>query len=212
MLESYIDHTYLQPVGDVKLIERLCEEAKTYRFASVCVHPYFLPVVCRELQHTNIGIGTVIGFPFGANLLETKIMEARHVIAAGATEVDMVMNLSCAKEGLWDYVQEEIEAVKKEVGVSILKVILETCYLTESEKIKACEVCIEAGADFVKTSTGFGSRGAITEDVELMRKIVGSQLGVKASGGIRDKETALAMIRAGATRLGTSAGVAIITS
>ena len=123
-----------------------------------------------------------------------------------------MINLSAIKEGLWDYVQDEIEAIKHEVGICILKVILETCYLIESEKIKACEVCVEAGADFVKTSTGFGLKGAAIEDVQLMRKIVGSQLGVKASGGIRDKETALAMIHAGANRIGTSCGVALVTS
>jgi len=210
-LHAYIDHTYLQPIADIKKIVTLCEEAKKYQFASVCVHPYFVPLVAKELQLTSIGIGTVIGFPLGGNKMATKVFEARQAIQEGATELDMVINLSALRQGELQYVQEEIYEIKKVAEYQILKVIIETCYLTAQEKIQACEIAVAAGADFVKTSTGFGSQGATVEDVTLMRKTVGSAVGVKASGGIKDRHTAIAMIRAGANRIGTSSGVHLVS-
>lgn len=206
-LHTYIDHTYLQAVADKQKIKTLCEEAKKYSFASVCIHPYFVDIVSKELHLTSIGIGTVVGFPFGSNKMKTKIFEAKCAIEDGATELDMVLNISALKEGFFNEVKEEIYEVKDVARNQILKVIIETCYLTHEEKIKACELCMEGGADFVKTSTGFGIRGATVEDVELLRNTVGTKLGVKASGGIRDKENAIKMIRAGANRIGTSSGV-----
>jgi deoxyribose-phosphate aldolase len=203
-LHSYIDYTYLQPVASIEKMHSLCEEAKKYRFASVCVHPYFLPIVRKQLQYSSIGIGTVVGFPLGANSTATKMFEAKDAISEGATELDMVINISALKEGFYDAVKEELYEIKQIARNQILKVILETCYLTHEEKIKACLLCVEAGCDFVKTSTGMGTKGATVEDVALLRSTVGTQLGVKASGGIRDRETAVAMIRAGATRIGTS--------
>lgn len=210
-LHAYIDHTFLQTVASVQKIKTLCDEAKKYQFASVYVHPYFLPLVRQELQLTKIEIGSVVGFPFGSNDMTVKVFEAKRAIEEGATAVDMVINVSALKERSFDYVKEEIYEIKSIVNQHILKVILETCYLTDEEKVKGCELCMEAGADFVKTSTGLGIRGATIEDVELMRKTVGSRLGVKASGGIRDKETAIAMIRAGASRIGTSSGIAMVS-
>jgi deoxyribose-phosphate aldolase len=210
-LHAYIDHTFLQPVAKIETIIALCAEAKQYQFASVCVHPYFLPIVTRELYLTRIGIGTVVGFPLGANVRETKLFETQQVVEAGASEIDMVINISALKAGAFGYVQEEVYEVKKIARAQIVKVILETYYLTDEEKVQACELIMEAGADFVKTSTGFAPKGATTADVVLMRKTVGAALGVKASGGIRDRDTAIAMIRAGATRIGTSSGVQLVT-
>lgn len=206
-LNTYIDHTFLQAIASYQKIKSLCDEAKRYQFASVCIHPYFIEFVRKELETTSIGIGTVVGFPFGANAMPTKIFEAKQAIEDGATELDMVINLSALKEKSFNEVKEEIYEVKSIANNQILKVIIETCYLTYEEKIKACELCMEAGADYLKTSTGFGTRGATADDVELLRKIVGSKLGVKASGGIRDRETAIAMIRAGASRIGTSSAI-----
>lgn len=210
-LHAYIDHTYLQPVVETAKIISLCEEAKKYQFASVCVHPYFVPLVYQQLQLGSIGIGTVIGFPLGANTIETKVFEAEQAIKDGASELDMVINISALKAAELSYVREEIYEIKRVAHQQIVKVILETCYLSRQEKIQVCELAMEAGADFVKTSTGFGSQGATVEDVELMRKIVGPALGVKASGGIKNKQQAIEMIRAGANRIGTSSGVQLMT-
>jgi len=210
-LHLYIDHTYLQPIAQISTIISLCEEAKKYQFASVCVNPYFVSVVSKELQLTGVEVGTVVGFPLGMNTMKTKMFEAEQVIDDGATEIDLVLNIGALKEGEFDYVRDEIYFIKAIAKQQVLKVIIETCYLTTQEKIIACELAKEAGADFVKTSTGFGPKGATVEDVTLMRKIVGTSMGVKASGGIKDKETAIAMIRAGATRIGTSSGVLLVS-
>lgn len=206
-LHAYIDHTFLKVALSYQKIKELCDEAKLYRFASVCVHPCFISKVREELQMTSIAIGTVVGFPFGGNQMATKVFEAKKAIEEGATELDMVINITALKEGSFNEVKDEIYEIKAATKNQILKVIIETCYLTHEEKVKACELSMEAGADFVKTSTGFGLKGATVEDVALLRNTVGVKLGVKASGGIRDRETAVAMIRAGANRIGTSFGV-----
>lgn len=211
-LNRYIDHTYLQAITTDEVLKELCEQARKFQFASVCVHPYFVRKVREELAGTKIGIGTVVGFPLGANCMETKLYEVKKALDDGATEIDFVMNLSAMRNQEDRLLKEEFYEIKALAQNEIVKVILETCYLTRGEKIKACELAIEARIDFVKTSTGFGPKGATVEDVELLRKVVGSLAGVKASGGIRDKETAMSMIRAGANRIGTSSGVSIMES
>ena len=209
-LASYIDHTLLKPDASLPQIKKICEEAKTYHFASVCVNSYWIPTVAAELAGTDIAPCSVIGFPLGAGLSSSKAAEAKDSIAAGAKEIDMVINVGAIKSGDWDGVKKDIEAVNTVKGGAKLKVIIETCLLTDEEKVKACQASMEAGADFVKTSTGFSTGGATAHDVALMRQTVGDGLGVKASGGIRTLEDALTMIEAGASRLGASAGVKII--
>ena len=209
-LASYIDHTLLKPDASLPQIKKICEEAKTYHFASVCVNSYWIPTVAAELAGTDIAPCSVIGFPLGAGLSSSKAAEAKDAIAAGAKEIDMVINVGAIKSGNWDGVKKDIEAVNAVKGGAKLKVIIETCLLTDEEKVKACQASMEAGADFVKTSTGFSTGGATAHDVALMRQTVGDGLGVKASGGIRTLEDALTMIEAGASRLGASAGVKII--
>ena len=209
-LASYIDHTLLKPDASLPEIKKICEEAKTYHFASVCVNSYWIPTVAAELAGTDIAPCSVIGFPLGAGLSSSKAAEAKDAIAAGAKEIDMVINVGAIKSGDWDGVKKDIEAVNAVKGGAKLKVIIETCLLTDEEKVKACQASMEAGADFVKTSTGFSTGGATAHDVALMRQTVGDGLGVKASGGIRTLEDALTMIEAGASRLGASAGVKII--
>ncbi|MBC5660889.1 deoxyribose-phosphate aldolase [Anaerosacchariphilus sp. NSJ-68] len=209
-LASYIDHTLLKPDASLPQIKKICEEAKTYHFASVCVNSYWIPTVAAELAGTDIAPCSVIGFPLGAGLSSSKAAEAKDAIAAGAKEIDMVINVGAIKSGDWDGVKKDIEAVNAVKGGAKLKVIIETCLLTDEEKVKACQASMEAGADFVKTSTGFSTGGATAHDVALMRQTVGDGLGVKASGGIRTLEDALTMIEAGASRLGASAGVKII--
>ena len=209
-LASYIDHTLLKPDASLPQIKKICEEAKTYHFASVCVNSYWIPTVAAELAGTDIAPCSVIGFPLGAGLSSSKAAEAKDAIAAGAKEIDMVINVGAIKSGDWDGVKKDIEAVNAVKGGAKLKVIIETCLLTDEEKVKACQASMEAGADFVKTSTGFSTGGATAHDVALMRQTVGDGLSVKASGGIRTLEDALTMIEAGASRLGASAGVKII--
>lgn len=209
-LASYIDHTLLKPDASLPQIKKICDEAKTYHFASVCVNSYWIPTVAAELAGTDIAPCSVIGFPLGAGLSSAKAAEAKDAIAAGAKEIDMVINVGAIKSGDWDAVQKDIEAVNAVKGSAKLKVIIETCLLTDEEKVKACQTSKAAGADFVKTSTGFSTGGATAHDVALMRRTVGDALGVKASGGIRTLEDALTMIEAGASRLGASAGVKII--
>ena len=209
-LASSIDHTLLKPDASLPQIKKICEEAKTYHFASVCVNSYWIPTVAAELAGTDIAPCSVIGFPLGAGLSSSKAAEAKDAIAAGAKEIDMVINVGAIKSGDWDGVKKDIEAVNAVKGGAKLKVIIETCLLTDEEKVKACQASMEAGADFVKTSTGFSTGGATAHDVALMRQTVGDGLGVKASGGIRTLEDALTMIEAGASRLGASAGVKII--
>ena len=208
---KFIDHTLLKPDATYEAIDKLCQEALEYDFASVCVNPCFVGRCYSHLKNSSVKVCTVIGFPLGANTTFIKMKEAQDAVFDGATEVDMVINISKLKEKEDDYVREEIRKIKKVLrdGV-ILKVIIETCLLTDEEKERACRLSKEAGADFVKTSTGFSTGGATVEDIALMRKTVGPDLGVKASGGVRTKEAFLAMIEAGATRIGTSSGLQII--
>ncbi|MDK2794544.1 MAG: deoxyribose-phosphate aldolase, partial [Caldanaerobacter sp.] len=207
-IAKMIDHTLLKPNATKEEIKKLCEEAGEYGFASVCINPCFVDLAYEMLKDTDVKVCTVVGFPLGANTIETKVFEAVEAVKKGATEIDMVLNISMLKSGEYDYVKKEISEVVKAVkshGDIVVKVILETCYLSDEEKIKACEISKEAGADFVKTSTGFGPGGATVEDVKLMRKVVGENFGVKASGGIRSYVDAKAMIEAGANRIGASA-------
>ncbi len=210
-LNSYIDHTNLKPTATMRDIETLCEEAKKYHFASVCVHPYYVPLAHELLKGSNVEVGTVVGFPLGANTRDTKVFEAINAIEAGATEIDMVINLSALKNKDYDYVKEEIEEIRDAIDGHVLKVIIETCYLTDKEIVKMTEICNETFVNFIKTSTGFGDGGAKVEDVKLIHDHKNEVLEIKASGGIRDIETAEAMIEAGATRLGTSSGVKLMT-
>jgi deoxyribose-phosphate aldolase len=210
-LARYIDHTLLKPEATFDQLQVLCAEAAKHRFCSVCVNPYWVPACKTLLRGHPVKICTVIGFPLGASRPETKAFETMRAVADGADEVDMVMNVGAAKSGLWDEVEADIEAVVGAVPEHVIvKVILETCFLNDAEKVKACEASKRAGADFVKTSTGFGPGGATAQDIALMRKTVGAAMGVKASGGVRDRETALQMVQAGATRIGASASVAIV--
>jgi deoxyribose-phosphate aldolase len=208
-----IDHTLLKPDASRPDIVRLCEEAKMYGFATVCVNPYWVPLAAELLAGSGVGVTTVIGFPLGASTTFAKIAEARDAIAGGATEIDMVMNVGALKSGDADAVKRDIEGVVSACcGRAVVKVILETGLLTDGEKIEACRISKAAGADYVKTSTGFGPGGATVEDIALMRRTVGPEMGVKASGGVRDLETARRMIAAGATRIGTSSGAAMASS
>lgn len=209
-LASMIDHTLLKPDATKEQVVKLCEEAKKYNFASVCINPSFVKTAYEILKGTPVKVCTVIGFPLGATTTMTKINETRDAVANGATEIDMVINVGALKARHYDIVKDDIYGVVGAAGGNIVKVILETALLTDEEKVKACEIAKEAGADFVKTSTGFGPGGATAEDIALMRKTVGKYMGVKASGGIRDFETAQKMIKAGATRIGASASVGIV--
>jgi len=211
-LAKYVDHTLLKPDATVEKVKKICDEAKQYHFASVCVNPTYTELVAKELKGSAVNPCVVIGFPLGATLPSVKAFETNEVIEKGAKEVDMVINVGAVKSGNWDLVEEDIKAVvRASRGRALVKVILETCLLTDEEKVKACKVSKQAGADFVKTSTGFSTGGATEADVRLMRETVGDKMGVKASGAVRDYETAVRMIEAGATRLGTSSGVAIVT-
>ncbi|AZO95023.1 deoxyribose-phosphate aldolase [Halocella sp. SP3-1] len=216
-MAKMIDHTLLKPTATVEDIKNLCEEAEEYEFASVCVNPIFVPLANKLLTDSSVKVATVVGFPLGANTSETKAFETRNAIKNGSQEIDMVINMGAFKSGAYDLVQADIKAVvdaTKTAGVSsdiIVKVILETCYLSDDEIVQACKIAKEAGADFVKTSTGFGTAGATVEDVSLMRKTVGREIGVKASGGIKNYDLALDMLDAGANRIGASSGVAIVT-
>jgi len=208
---SMIDHTLLKAEATKEQIEKLCAEAKEFGFASVCVNPTWVKYCSELLQDSNVLVCTVIGFPLGANTTAVKVFEAKDAIANGAQEVDMVINIGALKDQNFELVQADIAAVVEAAkGSAIVKVIIETCLLTEEEKVKACELSVEAGADFVKTSTGFSTGGATAEDIALMRKTVGPELGVKASGGVRSLEDMQKMVEAGATRIGASSGVAIM--
>lgn len=210
-LAKYIDHTLLKPEATAEMIDKLCAEAKEYDFASVCVNPVWVKRSAQNLAGTDVKVCTVIGFPLGANTPEVKAAETRDAIANGAAEVDMVINVGALKSGDLELVKRDIQAVVEASGDVLVKVIIETGLLTDQEKVTACQLSVEAGADYVKTSTGFGPGGATVEDIALMRKTVGPDIGVKASGGVRDRKTALAMIEAGATRIGASAGIAIVS-
>lgn len=209
-IASYIDHTMLAPQATVSQIRNLCEEAVKYHFASVCVNSCHVALCAELLKGTGVNVCTVVGFPLGAMSTKAKAFEAECAVADGAVEIDMVINVGALKDENWTFVEDDIRAVKKACGGKLLKVILETCLLTDDEIVRACQLSEAAGADYVKTSTGFSKGGATAEAVSLMRKTVGDRLGVKASGGIRDRESALKMIEAGASRLGCSAGVKIM--
>lgn len=211
-LAGMIDHTFLKPFGTAENIEKLCAEARKYEFAMVAINPAEVETCVKLLEGSPVRVGAAIGFPLGQTTTECKAFETRDAIAKGATEIDTVINVRALQKGRLDIVKKEIEemvAICRPAGV-ICKVILETCYLSDAEKETVCRMAKEAGVDFVKTSTGFGTAGATVEDVALMRRVVGPEIGVKAAGGIRDLDTALAMIKAGATRIGTSSGVTIV--
>ena len=207
-----IDHSLLKADATEAQIAKLCQEAKEHGFASVCVNPGYVPEAAEALKGTDVRVCTVIGFPLGATSSEAKAAETADAIAKGAAEVDMVVNVGRIKSGNWDYVRSDIAAVVNAArGRALTKVIIETCLLTDDEKIRVCETAKDAGADFVKTSTGFSTGGATAADIALMRKTVGPDMGVKASGGIHSTEEAIALIEAGASRIGASAGIAIIS-
>lgn len=210
-INKLIDHTALKPNTNKESILKLIAEAKTYDFASVCVNPCWVALAHQELKNTDVKVCTVIGFPLGANTTEIKVFETKDAIEKGAQEIDMVINIAMLKDKEYDYVENEIhQIVEAAKDKAIVKVIIETCLLTDEEKIKACELSQKAGADFVKTSTGFSTGGATVHDIALMRKTVGAEMGVKASGGVHTHEEALAMVEAGATRIGASVGVKLL--
>ncbi|ALB44703.1 2-deoxyribose-5-phosphate aldolase [Clostridium sp. MF28] len=211
-IAKYIDHTILKPEATVEDVKKLCKEAKEYNFASVCVNGCYAKLVSTELMGTDVKTCVVVGFPLGAMTKEAKAFETNQAIENGATEIDMVINVGALKDKNYSLLKEDIEAVVNAAkGKALVKVIIETCLLSDEEKVKACEIAKEAKADFVKTSTGFSSGGATKEDIALMRKTVGSDLGVKASGGVRDFKTAMDMINAGASRIGASASISIVS-
>ncbi len=207
LLNQYIDHTLLKSTATEADIQTLCAEAKQYNFYAVCVNSSYVALAKKELQNTQVKVAAVIGFPLGAMASEIKEAEAEFCVEQGADEIDMVINLGWFKSGLHTKISDEIKNIKGIIGNAVLKVILETCYLSENEIIEACKICLKGGADFVKTSTGFGPAGATLKAVQLMKESVGEKAKIKASGGIRDKTTALAYIKAGASRIGTSSGV-----
>ena len=210
-LAKYIDHTILKPDATAAQVKKLCAEAKEYGFASVCVNPSRIALAAAELKGTDVTPCCVVGFPLGAIPSESKAAETAVAVKNGAKEIDMVIDVGRAKDGDWDYVQSDIAAVKAACGEVLLKVIIETCLLTDAEKVQACLAAKRAGAEYVKTSTGFSKAGATVADVKLMRETVGPDMGVKAAGGIHNRAEAEAMIAAGATRIGASSGIAIVT-
>ncbi|HEM4276372.1 TPA: deoxyribose-phosphate aldolase [Streptococcus suis] len=209
-LNKYIDHTILKPETTREQVEKILAEAKEYDFASVCVNPTWVALAAESLKDSDVKVCTVIGFPLGANTPAVKAFETKDAISKGADEIDMVINIGALKTGNYDLVLEDIKAVVAASGDKLVKVIIEACLLTDDEKVKACQLSQEAGADYVKTSTGFSTGGATVADVALMRKTVGPDMGVKASGGARSYEDAIAFIEAGASRIGASSGVAIM--
>ncbi|MEW9500473.1 deoxyribose-phosphate aldolase [Jeotgalibacillus marinus] len=210
-IAKMIDHTLLKPEATNEQITELCQEASEHGFMSVCVNPTWVSLASKLLEGTDVKVCTVIGFPLGASATETKAFETKQAIEDGATEVDMVINIGALKSMQFDVVQQDIQAVVDAAkGNALTKVIIETSLLTEEEKVRACELAVAAGTDYVKTSTGFSTGGATVEDIQLMRKTVGAEIGVKASGGVRSTEDANQMIEAGATRIGASSGVKIL--
>ena len=210
-LAKYIDHTLLKPDATAAQIKKICDEAKKYHFASVCVNPSRIKLAASELAGSDIAPCCVVGFPLGAVPAESKAAETAVAVRDGAKEIDMVINVGAAKDGDWNTVEQDIAAVKRACGTALLKVIIEACLLTDEEKVQACLAAKRAGADFVKTSTGFSKGGATVHDVALMRQTVGNAMGVKAAGGIHTRDEALAMIEAGASRIGASSGIAIVS-
>ena len=209
-LNKYIDHTILKATASSSDVQKLCEEAIEHEFYSVCVNGCYVADAKQLLQGTDVKVAAVVGFPLGAMTTAAKVFEAKEAVENGASEIDMVINVAKLKDGEIDYVENEIRLIKEAIGDNVLKVIIETCYLTDEEKVKACELSLVAKADFVKTSTGFGTGGATYEDVKLMKSVVGDNAKVKASGGVRDKETAQKYVDLGAERLGTSSGIDIV--
>ncbi len=209
-LNKYIDHTILKATASSSDVQKLCEEAIEHEFYSVCVNGCYVADAKHLLQGTDVKVAAVVGFPLGAMTTAAKVFEAKEAVENGASEIDMVINVAKLKDGEFEYVENEIRQIKDAIGDNVLKVIIETCYLTDEEKVKACELALVAKADFVKTSTGFGTGGATYEDVKLMKSIVGDNAKVKASGGVRDKETAQKYVELGAERLGTSSGISIM--
>ena len=209
-LNKYIDHTILKATASGTDVQKLCEEAIEHEFYSVCVNGCYVADAKQLLQGTDVKVAAVVGFPLGAMTTVAKVFEAKEAVENGASEIDMVINVAKLKDGEFKYVENEIRQIKEAIGDNVLKVIIETCYLTDEEKVKACELSLAAKADFVKTSTGFGTDGATYEDVKLMKSVVGDNAKVKASGGVRDKETAQKYIDLGAERLGTSSGIDIV--
>ena len=210
-INRYIDHTNLKATSKEADIKKLCMEAKKYKFATVCINPSFVKLAKKELADSNVKICTVIGFPLGANSIETKVFEIEDSIKNGADEVDVVINISKLKDNRIDYIKDEIERVREASSGKILKLIIETCYLEDSEKELVSKLGAELGADYIKTSTGFGSGGATLEDIKIMKKAVAGKAKLKASGGIRNREDAMAYIELGVDRIGTSGGVAIVS-
>ena len=209
-LNKYIDHTILKATASSADVQKLCEEAIEYEFYSVCVNGCYVADAKHLLQGTDVKVAAVVGFPLGAMTTAAKVFEARDAVENGASEIDMVINVAKLKDAEFEFVENEIRQIKEAIGDNVLKVIIETCYLTDEEKVKACELSLVAKADFVKTSTGFGTSGATYEDVKLMKSVVGDSAKVKASGGVRDKETAQKYVNLGAERLGTSSGIEIV--
>jgi deoxyribose-phosphate aldolase len=210
-LAKTIDHTLLKATANEQQIKDLCTEAKKFGFSCVCVNPYWVKYCAKELEASDVQVCAVVGFPLGANCTETKAFETALAVKDGADEIDMVINISAVKAGKWDYVENDIIEVAKAAGKALVKVIIETCYLDTNEKIKLCNSIVKAGCQFVKTSTGFGTAGASIEDVRLFRKTIGDAVKIKASGGIRTYNEASQMLEAGADRLGSSSGVAILS-
>ena len=209
-LNKFIDHTLLKADASKAQIKKLCEEAKEYDFKTVCINPSWIEFAINELKGSDVGVCTVIGFPLGAMTTEAKSFEAADAIEKGASEIDMVLHIGKLKDGDYEYIVKDIKAVKDACGEIPLKVIIETCLLTDEEKAIASKACIGAGADFVKTSTGFSTSGATIEDVVLIKEIVGDKAKIKAAGGVRSYEDLLAMVDAGADRIGTSSGVKLL--
>ena len=209
-LNKYIDHTILKATASSVDVQKLCAEAIEHEFYSVCVNGCYVADAKHLLQGTDVKVAAVVGFPLGAMTTAAKVFEAKEAVENGASEIDMVINVAKLKDGEFDYVENEIRQIKEAIGDNVLKVIIETCYLTDEEKVKACELSLAAKADFVKTSTGFGTGGATYEDVKLMKSVVGDNAKVKASGGVRDKETAQKYVDLGAEGLGTSSGIEIV--
>lgn len=210
-LNHYIDHTLLKPDASPQAVIKLCQEAIYYKFYAVCVSGCYALLAAEQIRQSNVKLAVTIGFPLGSSTSEAKVQEARIAVEQGADEIDMVLNIGFLKAGLTEEVEEEIRSIKSVIGEKILKVILETCYLSNSEITTACKIAEKAGADFVKTSTGFGTAGATLEHIRLMKQSIGGHMKIKASGGIRDKETAVEYINAGADRIGTSSGIQIVS-
>ncbi|WP_372918930.1 deoxyribose-phosphate aldolase [Salegentibacter sp.] len=210
-LNQYIDHTLLKSTATPSEIKKLCTEAVKHKFYAVCVNGCYVEIAKKAVENSDVKIAAVIGFPLGASTTATKVFEAENCIKNGADEIDMVINIGMLKSGNLKYVEEEIATIKKAIGDKVLKVIIETCFLTDEEKTLACRAALNAKADFVKTSTGFGHGGATPEDIMIMKDVVEGKLEIKASGGIKDTKTAEKYIKLGVSRLGTSSGIALIS-